>query len=507
MSDDDENNRRDAVPELIEGRAESEALIVNPLIGKLLNDRFLVEIKVGEGGFGAVYRGTDVVTGRLVAIKFLLHTVGKKARQALARFQREATITGRLNHPFIIAIYESGIHDGCPYIVMEWVQGETLVDRLKRGPMPWQTLIKLLRDVASALAHAADHGVVHRDMKPDNIMIRQSTGTAVVLDFGIAATYELDEEGFSVTRRDRVTTLGLVMGTPDYISPESWAGAKALDGRADVYALGAMIYRALEGRTMWEIVPTSANDFAAFARLAEHARFSPRPLITAPVPEGIKVLYALATVADREDRPWPEGFLKACDELLASDGTTITLDARSRTVSARILATTNASPQVPETTNTPTAAKSVVRSASSHLPTRANTPGPAKGVSRPALIIGGMIGILAVTAIILGAVLRVFSKANSPTIESVSPSTVVPDMRTSSRPEANQRPTGDTVYPPRTQRFSPSAMQAPTTEGRKDIGGVPKFSRKHKTETRSVPNADRKKPLQNTQPLDDGIFD
>jgi len=448
MNDDDDSHKKgDGVPEFIEGRAESEALIVNPLLGKLLLDRFLVEKKIGEGGFGSVYRGKDTVTGRLVAIKFLLHTIGKKARQALARFQREAAITGRLNHPFIITIYDSGIHDGCPFIVMEWVHGETLTDRLNRGPIDWHTLVKILRDVASALAHAADQGVVHRDMKPDNIMIREPSGTAVVLDFGIAASYELDEEGFSVTRKDRVTTLGLIMGTPDYISPESWAGVKALDGRADVYALGAMIYRALQGRSMWGIVPASGNDIPAFALLAEHAKLKPRPPITTPVPDGVRVLYEIATIADREDRPWPEGFLKACEELLASDGLTITLDARSRTVSARLLGGDSSSASSIDAASTSTKAFAPSEPPPQAVPVR--TPTPAEvALRRPGLVVGGLIGVVVLSASIAGAIFWALSKSTGTVATATATSSADSGARASGAPEQRQvAPATNTTLP------------------------------------------------------------
>jgi serine/threonine protein kinase len=315
----------------------------------------------------------------------------------------------------VITIYDSGIHEGCPYIVMEWIQGETLSDRLKRGPIEWRALMTILRDVSSALAHAAAQGVVHRDMKPDNIMIRESTGTAVVLDFGIAATYEQNEDGLSVTRKDRVTSLGLVMGTPDFIPPESWAGEKTLDGRADVYALGMMMYQALEGRSMWGIVPSGANDFPAFKLLAESAQFKPRPPITAPVPEGVKVLYSLATIANRNDRPWPEGFFKACEELLATNGTAITLDHRSRTLAAGIL---NSAPVVQSSEARTISLPQTVQPSTNEerAPVGAQTRTPAEVVfRRPSLLIGGLIAIVVLSASIAGAIFWVL-KPSAPVV-------------------------------------------------------------------------------------------
>jgi serine/threonine-protein kinase len=503
MSNDDAKNRGDGIPELIEGRAESEALIVNPLIGKLLNDRFRVETKVGEGGFGAVYRGTDVVTGRRVAIKFLLHTIGKRARTALARFQREAAITGRLNHPFIITIYDSGIFEHCPYIVMEWVEGETLAGLVKRGPVEWRTLIKILRDVASALTHAAANGVVHRDMKPDNVMIRASTGTAVVLDFGIAATYRQDEQGLSVTRQDRITSLGLIMGTPDYISPESWAGEKALDGRADVYALGAMIFQALEGRTMWGIVPSGPNDIPAFSVLADCAQSKPRPLLTAPVPDGVKVLYTLSTVADRNERPWPEGFLRACEELLASDGASITLDSRSKTLSARVLSDGFRSRPAPAPSATIRAVAPTTLPIAAQSGTNTTPP---KRRARRGIVVGGALTVVVLcTSIVVTALWMRGEKPKSAarsTAETNHRSIGAPSADNHQVASAHAEPTDPQLVAPPVPSRSPSVTRGSATTPRK---------RRHSTSetppdaprSRATSSSSREKPL----PTDDGIFD
>lgn len=201
-----------------------------------LADRYDLKREVGQGGMATVYLATERTPGRSVAIKVLdsalTNLLGRQ------RFVREVEVVSRLNHPNIVPIFAAGEADGMLYYVMPYVEGLTIRHRLVRdGPMAPREAVKICRDVAAALAHAHDRGVVHRDIKPENILL--SHGRPVVADFGIAKAV-LTAGGNTLTKT------GLVLGTPRYMSPEQ-ADGSAVDGRADIYALGRVLFEMLVG--------------------------------------------------------------------------------------------------------------------------------------------------------------------------------------------------------------------------------------------------------------------
>jgi len=207
-----------------------------------LAPRYLLERQLGRGGMGVVYLATDVRLDRLVAIK-VLPPDRSRITVARARFLREARTAARLSHPNIVPIHAVEDHDDLVYYVMTHVDGETLDQRVRRlGPLPPLGVARLLRDVAWALAYAHAHGVIHRDIKPDNILFDAGTGRALVTDFGIA---RVGPTAAGTTGPQEV------FGTAEFMSPEQATGGP-VDGRSDTYSLGVVAFFAASGRLPFE---------------------------------------------------------------------------------------------------------------------------------------------------------------------------------------------------------------------------------------------------------------
>ncbi len=202
-----------------------------------LADRYRLERELGQGGMATVYFATDLKHQRGVAIKVLRPELA--AALGPERFLREIRITAQLDHPHILPLLDSGEAGGFLYYVMPLVEGESLRDRLSReGQLPLDTALQYTREVADALGYAHERGVIHRDIKPDNILL--SGGHARVADFGIARA--VDSAG-----GEKLTEPGFAVGTPEYMSPEQSMGDRNLDGRSDLYALGSVLFEMLAG--------------------------------------------------------------------------------------------------------------------------------------------------------------------------------------------------------------------------------------------------------------------
>jgi eukaryotic-like serine/threonine-protein kinase len=202
-----------------------------------LAGNYAVERLLGQGGMAQVFLARDLRHGRPVAVKVFLPEVA--AAFGTGRFVREIHTAANLSHPNILALYDSGEAAGLYYYVMPYVEGESLASRITRsGPLPIDEALAIVRQVAGALQHAHSHGIVHRDIKPGNILL--SSGNAFVADFGIAQA--LEETG-----GERLTSTGFALGTPAYMSPEQSGGYGQLDGRADIYSLGCVLYEMLVG--------------------------------------------------------------------------------------------------------------------------------------------------------------------------------------------------------------------------------------------------------------------
>jgi serine/threonine-protein kinase len=214
------------------------------LAGKMVDRRYRVERKIGEGGMAVVYLAVDVSSGERLAIKVLSASLSQDAT-SMARLRREASFGMRLLHPNICHIMRLGeTEEGLVYIVMPFVDGEVLADRTYRlGQVPLADVVWIVRDVAAGLHAAHQLRIIHRDLKPENVMIcRRDDGSeyAVVMDFGLA------KERHGGADAQKLTATGIVMGTPEFMSPEQLRG-RPLDGRSDVYALALMTYEMLTG--------------------------------------------------------------------------------------------------------------------------------------------------------------------------------------------------------------------------------------------------------------------
>lgn len=207
-----------------------------------LGARYRIERELGRGGMGTVYLARDRQLERAVALK-VLPTEFASVPELRARFLRETRLAAGFSHPNIVPVFAIEEHEEVLAFAMGFVEGESLAARVAReGPLAQRDAVRLLQDVAYALAYAHGRGVVHRDIKPDNIMIERATGRALVMDFGIARTIA------QVPDQPGLTRVGEVVGTPEYMSPEQATG-DAVDGRADLYSLGLVAWFALAGRT------------------------------------------------------------------------------------------------------------------------------------------------------------------------------------------------------------------------------------------------------------------
>jgi serine/threonine-protein kinase len=219
------------------------------VVGELIAERYELEELVGTGGMSSVYRAHDRLLERDVALK-VLHQQFLADGEQVERFRREARAVARLSHPNIVTVIDRGEQDGRQYIVFEYVDGENLKALVEReGPLPERDAIELALQVARALGFAHEQGLVHRDVKPQNVLLNDG-GDTKVTDFGIARS--LDVHG-------GLTQTGTVMGTSDYIAPEQARGSR-VDAQSDVYSLGAVLYELLTGE-----VPFRGDNFVAVA--------------------------------------------------------------------------------------------------------------------------------------------------------------------------------------------------------------------------------------------------
>ncbi|MBU1897008.1 serine/threonine protein kinase, partial [Myxococcota bacterium] len=262
------------------------------LIGSIIDDRFEILEKLGEGGMGAIYKARQISMDRIVTLKVLLRSLTGDPISA-EQFRREAYLASRLRHPNTIIIHEFGqAKDGLLYIAMEYLEGHTLKDRIKMGVLDIKTSIKIIVQILKALSEAHKLGIVHRDIKPENIFLTELDGNVdfvKVLDFGIA---QLSNQNFNLESAQNQQTLG----TPYYMSPEQIRG-KAIDGQADIYSIGVLFYEMLVGNT-----PFHYN--SSYEIMVAHLQEQPEPLcrINAQIDGEIDQIILKALEKDRRLR-------------------------------------------------------------------------------------------------------------------------------------------------------------------------------------------------------------
>src|SRR5919112_1107618 len=273
------------------------------LIGQVLAGKYRIDDKIDEGGMGCVYRATHVLMEKVVAVK-VLHPALAADDKIVARFTREAKAASRISHPHAINVTDFGeSENGIVYLVMEYLRGRTLKDIVRgEGPMPLARVVEIVRQVSGALEAAHEQGVVHRDLKSDNIMLEEAAGGgdwAKVLDFGIAKIQQTEQ---SVHETDPgLTAPNLIIGTPQYMSPEQCSQASDIDTRSDLYSFGVIVYEMLAGH-----VPFTGDSPTAI--MMKHIQEPPPSILEErpDLPEGVGRVVARALAKRPED-----GFKKA----------------------------------------------------------------------------------------------------------------------------------------------------------------------------------------------------
>ena len=266
------------------------------LTGEVLDQRYHIKRKLGEGGMSYVYQANEVDTGRSVAVKILIPRLSRDPA-SVERLRREATIATRLNHPNVCPILRLGeTGDGLIYLVMPFLEGEPLSDHeSRRGPFPVSEGIPLLVQMCHGLGHAHDLHIIHRDLKPENVMLVPDTGIpigfrAVVMDFGLAKERRAGPEVV------KLTATGIVLGTPEFMSPEQIRG-KPLDGRSDIYALAILAFELFTGQLPFT---GKTSQETMIARL----RGSPTPLreVKPDLPAKLEAVITKALAVNAADR-------------------------------------------------------------------------------------------------------------------------------------------------------------------------------------------------------------
>jgi uncharacterized protein (TIGR03067 family) len=270
-----------------------------PETGKRLRDYRLVK-KIGEGGMGTVYHAFHVHLAKHVALK-ILPSDKLRSKQSVARFRQEMRAVGKVNHPNVVSASDAGTIDGQHFLVMELVQGADLARIIHdRGPLKVADACEIVRQAAIGLQHAHDNELVHRDVKPSNIMLALD-GSVKLLDLGLAGLNNTEfESTANVVVTDRLTSVGQIMGTLDYMAPEQITASPRVDGKADIYALGATLFQLLTGRT-----PCGDRSEGTPERIEAVLHKPPLAIATLrnDVPEELQALLLRMLAKNPEDRP------------------------------------------------------------------------------------------------------------------------------------------------------------------------------------------------------------
>jgi len=286
----------------------------DPLVGETLAGKYRVEERLSVGGMGTVYRGTHILMDKKVAIKVLRPSLAADEK-IVARFSREASAASKISHPHALSVTDFGEDEGgVVFLVMEFLNGRTLKEVIRKdGPLPLSRVVEIMRQVGSSLVAAHAEGVVHRDLKSDNIMLLNNNGVdyAKVLDFGIAKIQEpMGVEDSGLTSPD------LIIGTPQYMSPEQCSQSEQIDSRSDIYSLGIILYEMLVGH-----VPFTGESPTVV--MLKHLQEIPKSVFEErpDLPSGVGTVVAKALAKRREDRYQTAGAL--IEDLVIAEGTAL----------------------------------------------------------------------------------------------------------------------------------------------------------------------------------------
>jgi eukaryotic-like serine/threonine-protein kinase len=274
------------------------------LIGCTIADRYIIEDEIGAGALGKVYRARHKVLERLVAVKVLFEDL-KGNENSFLRFQREAQAASSLNHPNIVTIFDFGLQDNTyPFLVMDYLQGDNLKDVIqKKGRLPLYRAFPILIQTAEALAHAHSRGILHRDIKPDNIILLQSNVSkdhVKIVDFGIA-------KRINERRTDKLTMDGQVVGTPAFMSPEQILNAN-LDARSDIYSFGVLTFNLVTG-----VLPIMGR--TPVETMSGHV--SNEPLTLAAACPGVSFPQSLQDLIKKMMKKYPDERYRSMDDVKA----------------------------------------------------------------------------------------------------------------------------------------------------------------------------------------------
>lgn len=301
--------------ELLESQQRADRIfsaLAEALPGTVLDGKYLLEEKIGLGGFGVVYRGTHLAMQRPIAVKVFKPAPGNDSAESLERFQQEAVSACRINHLNAVSVLDSGISaEGIAYLVMELLQGHSLTQEMRKyGKLSAKRCAEILIPVCEVLSKAHQSGIIHRDIKPDNIFLHQGKDGEVVkvVDFGIA---KLTENSQSIEMKNLTVTGGIV-GTPAYMSPERLT-ANSYDGKADVYSVGVLLYEMLSGQ-----VPFPSKGESLVTLIVAHLTQAPPPLrkFNSTVSDKLEAVVLEALEKDPKNRPTAKELAQSISEIV-----------------------------------------------------------------------------------------------------------------------------------------------------------------------------------------------
>jgi tRNA A-37 threonylcarbamoyl transferase component Bud32 len=411
-----------------------------PRAGDVVAAKYRIESVIGEGGMGAVFSASHLLTGKRVALKWMLPELAADT-DAVQRFMREAQAAGRIDHPNVVDIYDVGEHEGSIFLVMEYLHGETLTAAANRGDLNASQIINLLLPAMRGVAAAHRTGVVHRDLKPDNIFLCSGSDGGYrepkVLDFGISKVSSVGDQ-----MNPRLTRTGAVMGTPYYMSPEQIRGSSEVDERTDVYAFGVILYEALTGH-----VPFDADAYSAL--ILEIATGTPKRLRhhRPELPDALERVVLRAMAREPEARYRDVESLAMALEPFA-DGSTFHLVGPDRSNRFQRSMGTGGTPFISEA---PT----------SYVPVN-------RGGVRIAMAIGGLVFVAAVAFVVIQKRAATADDA-SPVAEPAAAASTAPALAPTAGPGDARRapatPPGSTAAQRRPSLLPPPAPPATTDAG------------------------------------------